>query len=88
MIPLWGGENPYSCYCSTISGYLRVGDFVYIAPSASINDDDGSSIHSKMMIQFRSNKTFGQVMNLFNNKYQVHVADEDDLILDINLYLK
>jgi hypothetical protein len=65
---LRGRKNPRSRYSSTISGYPRVGDFVYLAPSTSIANDDSSSIHSKTMMQFRSSKTFGEVTNLYNGK--------------------
>jgi hypothetical protein len=41
---LMGRKNPRSHYCSKISGCLGVGDFVYMAPSASITDNSGSSI--------------------------------------------
>jgi hypothetical protein len=39
-----------------------------------------------MLSQFRSSKTFGQVTNLYNKKTED--ADEEDVLLDINLYLK
>jgi hypothetical protein len=53
---------------------------------ATVNDDDGSSIHSNILSQFRPSKTFGQVMNLYNTKTED--ADEEYVLLDINLYLK
>jgi hypothetical protein len=63
---------------------------VYMAPSATSNDDDCSSIMSKMLFQFRSKKTFGQVTNLYNKKKttDADAEDEGDVLLDINLYLK
>jgi hypothetical protein len=86
---LRGRNNPRSLYCSTINGYLSVGDFVYMDPSASVTNNDGISIHSKMLMQFRSSKTFGHIMtNLYNNKSQDHLADNDDVLPYINLYLK
>jgi hypothetical protein len=84
--PLKGRKNPRSRYYPTISGRLSVGDFVYMAPSATANDDDCSSVHSKILTQFRSKKTFGQVMKLYNKK--TADDDEEDVLLDINLYLK
>jgi hypothetical protein len=39
-----------------------------MAPSATQNDKDCGSIMSKMLCRFRSNKTFGQVTNIYNNK--------------------
>jgi hypothetical protein len=83
---LKGRKNPRSYYCLAISGYLSVGDIVYMAPSSTINEDDWISIHSKMLTQFWSNKTFGQVTNLYNKNTED--ADEEDVLLDINLYLK
>jgi hypothetical protein len=81
-------KNPHSHYSLTISGYLIIGNFVYLAPSTGVTDDDGTSIHSKMLMQFRSSKTFGQVTHLYNSKSQDPLADEDDVLLEINLYLK
>jgi hypothetical protein len=62
------------------------------APSATSNGDDCSSIMSKMLVEFRSKKTFGQVMKLYNKKKTAYayadVEDEGDVLLDTNLYLK
>jgi hypothetical protein len=59
------------------------------APSATLNDEDCSSIMSKMLCQFRSNKTFGQVTNIYNKKKTGDdVEYEGDVFFDINLYLK
>jgi hypothetical protein len=85
-----GGENPRSCYCPKISGHLSVGDFVRMDPSATSNDTDCSSIMSKMLFQFRSKNTFGQVINLYNKKNtaDADAKDEGDVSIDINLYIK
>jgi hypothetical protein len=83
---LKGRKNPCSRYCSASSGYLNIGDSpVCMAPSADSVNDDGSSIHSQMLKQFRTRTIFGHVAKLFNNKYQYHV---DDVPLNINLYLR
>jgi hypothetical protein len=60
---------------------------VYMAPSLTSNDENCSFI---VLFQFRSKKTFGQVMNLYNNKTtaDADAEDEGDVLLDINLYLK
>jgi hypothetical protein len=91
---LKGSKNPRSRYCSTISGHVSVGDFVCMAPSATApsatpNNEDCGSIMSKMLFRFRSNKTFGQVTNTYNNKKTGDdVEEEGDVVFDINLYLK
>jgi hypothetical protein len=91
---LKGSKNPRIHYCSTISGHVSVGDFVYMAPSATapsatMNDEDCGSIMSKMMFRFISNKTFGQVAKIYNKKKTGDdVEEEGDVLFDINLYLK
>jgi hypothetical protein len=65
---LKGSKNPCSRYCSTISGRVSVGEFVEMAPFATPTDEDCGSIMSKMLVQFISKKTFGQVMKLYNKK--------------------
>jgi hypothetical protein len=45
---LKGSKNPRSRYCSTISGHVSVGDFVYMmpstaAPSATPKDEDAAT---------------------------------------------
>jgi hypothetical protein len=58
-------------------------------PSATPNDEDCGSIMSKMLCQFRSNKTFGQVTKIYNKKKTGDdVEDEGDVLFDINLYIK
>jgi hypothetical protein len=60
-----------------------------MAPSATPNDEDCGSVMSKMLCWFRSNKTFGQVTKIYNNKKTGDdVKDEGDVLFDINLYLK
>jgi hypothetical protein len=50
---------------------------------------DYGSITSKMLFRFRSNKTFGQVTRIYNKKnIGDDVEEEDDVLFDINLYLK
>jgi hypothetical protein len=63
---------------------------MYMAPLLTSNNDDYSSIMSKMLFQFRSKKTFGQVTNLYKKKKtaDADAEDEGDVLLDINLYLK
>jgi hypothetical protein len=91
---LKGSKNLRSRYCSTIIGHVIVGDFVCTAPSATApsttpNDEDCGSIMSKMLFRFRSNKTFGQVTKIYNNKKTGDdVEEEGDVLFDINLYLK
>jgi hypothetical protein len=92
---LKGDKNLRSRYCPAISSHVSVGDFVRMAPSATApsvtsNEDECSSIMSKMLVEFRSKKTFGQVMKLYNKKktVDVDVVDEGDVLLDINLYIK
>jgi hypothetical protein len=91
---LKGSRNPLSRYCSTISGHVSVGDFMCMAPSATApsatpNDEDCGSIMSKMLCRFILNKTFGQVMNIYNKKKTGDdVKDEGGVLFDINLYLK
>jgi hypothetical protein len=91
---LKGSKNPRRRYCPKISGHVSVGDFTYMAPSvtapsATPNADDCGSTMSKMLVEFRSKKTFEQATKLYNKKTgDVDVEDKGDVILDINLYLK
>jgi hypothetical protein len=60
-----------------------------MAPSVIPNDKYFGSIMSKMLCRFRSNKTFGQVMKIYNKKKTGDdVEDQGDVLFDINLYLK
>jgi hypothetical protein len=62
-------KNPRSCYCPSISGFISVGDFVYLSPTTNmdhIGSNDGPFANLQMMEQFRSTKTFGQVTNLYD----------------------
>jgi hypothetical protein len=56
------------------------------APSATPKDEDTMS---NRLVQFRLDKTFGQVTNIYNNKKTGDgVEEEGDVLFDINLYLK
>jgi hypothetical protein len=53
-------------------------------------DADTIFVSTQMLKKFRVSMTFGQVMNLYEAKGQVMQSEDedDDIIFDINLYLK
>jgi hypothetical protein len=84
-------KNRISHYWSSISGFISVGDFVYLSPATNlehVGSRDDQFANQQMLKQFRSTMTFGQVTNLDDMKPRDQSSNEKDVFININVHLK
>jgi hypothetical protein len=78
-------QNPHIHYCSSLNGYVSVGDFVFLM--AAINIDGGlnvggnTSFTIQLIKEFRAIHTFGQVMNVYDS------PSSEEVFFKVNNYL-
>jgi hypothetical protein len=84
--------NPRSRYCPTISGCISVGDFVCMDAALNvvvlIIDAYINFVSTQMLKHFRASVTFVQVTNIYESQQDARLSDDEDVIFDMNLYLK